>query len=336
MGYVTSITVRVDASRGFDGTALAGTGLTPAQLNSQKDRIQMLQDVAQSMLNAVGRARAAGLDGFEPGRTDLLQMPAALTPADRDQIFTESVGRAWSGSALTLAQWTQAAGRLQTEAARLRSALPSGSGGAIQHVQGQWYVNGQVYSLSQLFTANRVNALFAMDAALQSSLNTIAANNRLVHRLSEMLSSVTGRTEGNPFWLILYEGYYKEESWGNLPTLSGGAIYAIDPPDDRVRADAVLPDTVLALALSIIGPDSVLAQGIRNGSTYPVNKILSGDQWKTAMHELSTIIDSKTGDNQIAQQRTETIITQRANLIDGLSNMLKGQQSLNSIVAHNY
>ena len=57
---------------------------------------------------------------------------------------------------------------------------------------------------------------------------------------------------------------------------------------------------------------------------------LSGENWKQALEELSAVISSKTADNQIAQQRMESVMNVRTNLLDGLSNLLKGQQNMAS------
>ena len=53
------------------------------------------------------------------------------------------------------------------------------------------------------------------------------------------------------------------------------------------------------------------------------------------MDELSTIMDSKTADNQIAQLRMESVMNSRANLLDGMSSFMKGQQNAGSSVSRN-
>jgi hypothetical protein len=51
--------------------------------------------------------------------------------------------------------------------------------------------------------------------------------------------------------------------------------------------------------------------------------------------EMQAYLDSKTSDNQVAQMRTESIFTSRANLLEGMGAFMKGQQNSAASVARN-
>ena len=312
---MATMRVNVDAGRGFQTTSITGTGLSAVQQADLAGRIDAGEEILQAIRDAISRARGAGNEEFRAADSAAFTLRSDF-PADvRNSIFSDVVGRPWSGAAMSLAQWAAAAERLEHWAGRSRSSLPAGMGGGAHSVNGQWYVNGEAYSLADLFTATRVNTYNALDDTLQASLNTIAANNRLVHRLTDMLKYGRSVTTGSAFGLAAQKGFYQEgHTWD----------------DAYPRPDAVHWSTLRALAEGIIGTGSKLASSIRN-DTY-----LNAEDWKTAMDELSTIIDSKTADNQVAQQRTESVINLRSNLLDGLTNLLKGQQNMNSNVSRNF
>lgn len=307
----TALTMRVAAetNRGFDLTPVAGTGLSPAQQAAVKTRVAAQDAIAQAILQAISRARSAGLNAFRPSDAQVFYPPAGVSDSLRDAAFAEVVGRAWSGSELSLAQWAEAANRLTQASARERSNLPPGQGGGVNSANGTWYVNGQAFSLGELFVATRVNTYGALDALLQGSMNTIAANNRLVNRLDATLAAGRALNSGNPRALVAtYATYQSGRLWDGAFLLPDGVDWTV----------------VRSLALAVVGPNSVLASAMAADST------LSGDNWKQAMEELSTVISAKTADNQIAQQRMESVMNVRSNLLDGLSNLLKGQQNMAS------
>jgi len=315
MGIQTILRVNVDAGRGFASSPVAGTGLAADQQAVVRERADAAVAVAEALRAAISRARGQGVSAFSASDALAFQLPSGIEPALRDEIFNDIIGRPWAADQMTLAQWAQAAERLEESATRGRSSLPPDAGGGVQNFNGQWYVNGEAFSMAELFTANRVNTYNALDELLGNSLNTIAANNRLVNRLTDILKAGRAASGGHPYWLVAQYGYYQDGHTWN---------------DAFPRPDAVHWDTIASLAEAIIGSGSKLAASIRSDQN------LGADDWKTAMDELSTLIDSKTADNQVAQQRTESVMNLRGNLLDGLTNMLKGQQNMGSSVARNF
>lgn len=315
----TSIQINADGARGFYSKALAGTELSGAQQSVLGADIEAAKAVATAIREAMAQARNLGVATFQASDESVFALPEGVSSAERDKIFNELIGRAWTGSELKLRDWAIAAQRIDQWVARSMSKLPPEAGGGVQNMGGQWYVNGEAYSIAELFTANRVNTYNALDEMLNNSLNTIAANNRMVNRLNDVLKAGRALSSGWAQGLIGEKAYYESGYMWNA---------------DHVRADAVHWNAVKNLADAILGTGSELANSISRG--WDAGGTISGDKWKTAMDQLSTIIDSKTADNQVAQQRMESVMSLRSNLLDGLGSMLKGQQNMNSSVSRNF
>ncbi len=319
MAMHTSIQVNADGARGFYSSALTGTQLNGSQQSVLGADIEAAKAIATAIREALAQARALGVASFEATDDSVFALPEGVSAAERDKIFHEVIGRAWTGGELKLRDWAAAAQRIDQWVARSMSKLPPEAGGGVQNMGGQWYVNGEAYSMAELFTANRVNTYNALDEMLNNSLNTIAANNRLVNRLTEMLKAGREQTSGWVRELVATYGYYQADHvWD----------------ESHVRPDAVSGDALKSLADAFLGSGSVLANSI--SQDWNAGGTLSGDKWKKAMDQLSSIIDSKTADNQVAQQRMESVMSLRGNLLDGLGSMLKGQQNMNSSVSRNF
>lgn len=314
-----TIQVNVDGARGFFTKAIAGTSLSASEQSTLGADIDAAKALASAIRDAMTQARAAGVNAFQAADEAAFVMPAGVSTAERDRIFNEVMGRPWTGGEMRLQDWAIAAQRIEEWVGRSLSKLPPAAGGGVQNVAGQWFVNGEAYSMAELFTANRVNIYNTLDEMLNNSLNTIAANNRLVNRLTEMLKAGREQTSGWVRELVAVHGYYQEDHvWD----------------ESYVRPDAVSGDTLKALADAFFGTGSVLANSI--SQDWNAGGIISGDKWKTALDQLSSLIDSKTADNQVAQQRMESVMSLRGNLLDGLGSMLKGQQNMNSSVSRNF
>lgn len=312
------IQVRVDGARGFHATPLAGTQLPAHQQTAIGEELQAGKAIAAAIRQSLAQARGDGVRAFRPADAQAFRLPEGVSNTERDRIFNEIIGRPWSGSEMTLTDWAMAVQRIDQWIGRSQSMLSPGSGGGVQNVGGQWYVNGEAYSMAELFTATRVNTYNALDDLLNDSLNSISANNRLVNRLTEVLKA--GRA--------ISSGWARELIAGNA-FFETGHLW----DSTKVRAGAVHWNEVKAMADAVLGPGSVLANSITQN--WDSGGTIGGETWKTAMDQLSTLIESKTADNQVAQQRMESVMNVRSNLLDGLGSMLKGQQNMNSSLSRN-
>lgn len=192
---MSTIQVRSVGTYGFDVTPLSGIGLSTGDASTTRTRADDAQALANAIRQAMTTARNAGKDAFKP--TDAqLTLPSGLTGvtnASRDQLFNTVIGRAYEGGPISLSDWSRAVDELEHWAGQQASMLPPAAGGGSRNVRGIWYVNGQSWSLSELFTVNRVNTLSEIDRMVGDSLNVIAANNQAAKSLTSLMKALFSR-----------------------------------------------------------------------------------------------------------------------------------------------
>ena len=353
---MTTISVTHKGTYGFDTTPLTGLNFSAEEASSVRAQVDTALSLAESLREAFVAARNAGREGFNPSDTNVLTLPAGLTDADREYFFSTIMGRAYAGGPVSLDQWSQAVDDLEHWAAATASMLPPGAGGGSRNIGGMWYVNGQPWSLSALFTVNRVNTLAEIDRLTAESLNEIAANNQMAKALTNLMESLFKKYNENN-WA---DFEYVSKSWvdsigrtdqnsaipieGRNVWTDGSERYS----DDEVTAleYAVSFDQLRDLASKYIGPNSLIEKlETTTNPTYPDGTGNTGifntplgfqkEDFRVMIDEVETIIGAFSTDNQVAQLRNETLFNSRSNLIEGLSTFLRGQQTMGSTLARN-
>ena len=161
-----------------------------------------------------------------------------------------------------------------------------------------------------LFVASRVNAYDALDSLLSGSLNTIGANSNAIHVAPDLLKKM--------------RSFYESNSW--------------------TGADQYPGDTSLNTAWGEYGGLKLTGFAAWEKANYSnpqanltdnVDGKFSKSQYSDLIERVQTYFDSKTADNQIAQLRMESVMNSRANLLDGMSSFVKGQQNAGSSVSRN-
>jgi hypothetical protein len=326
--------------------------------------------LAEAIGQALEEARERGLTAFRPADDSVLTLPGNLVtnPGDLDALFLGTVGRSYAGSELTLAQWSDALRVLEHRAGAKASTLPPGAGGGIRNVHGTWYVNGQAWTLAEVFTANRVNTYAELDTLLAASLNVIAANNEATKALTALMKNLFRKYEENEWRQndlqaykealrvsnpLLYIYYSTSNGWPDLTsqlkvnkdwvdkvgteeitiesfwTLGNVANNTAGTPLER----PVSFDTLLAYANQYVGPNSMIKRMAEAGTD--LDDGLNQADFRALIDEVETIIGGKSSDNQVAALRNEAISNSRSAIIEGLGTFLKGQQTMGSTVARN-
>jgi hypothetical protein len=322
------IAVRNTGATSLFTTPVNGAALSDAGAQDLKDELDQAKVLIEALQAALQSARDAGVSSFSP-RDDQVVLPAGLSAELREELFSKRMDHSYHGSPLTLDQWSQTIARLQAYVGAAQSQLPQSLGGGIVNMNGIWYVNGQAFTLAEVYLANRVNTYAEMDRLLTQSLNTIAANNELVHSLTRGLKymsdklqqwvgsaatpSNNSRSTHAAWWLIGDSVYSATNPWKNewLKFVAWSKeTYGTDGQGDRFSATQANSSSDFQAELS--RPDAIKLRD-----------------------ELQAYIDSKTSDNQVAQMRTESIFTTRANLLEGIGAFMKGQQNSASTVARN-
>ena len=184
-----TIQVRSSGTFGFDVTSLSGLDLSTSDAATTRARVDDALNLADAIRSALAAARGGGVSAFKPSDAPLI-LPAGMTDARRDFLFENVIGRPYSSGPMDMQAWSRAIDDLERFAGAQGSMLPSEAGGGSHTVQGIWYVNGLPWSLSELFTVNRVNTLAEIDRLVANSLNVIAANNDAAKGLTALMAEM--------------------------------------------------------------------------------------------------------------------------------------------------
>ena len=204
-------------------TPLEGTGLSAAERGSVTQDAINAEVMAQALLDAANSAfnlgwsrfslddltGVAGLAGGAYLARTNLRLSTTSTADDTAGDWSVFIGQALrSGPAADLARslgdWRNLAADLQRFAALQASKRnpADGSAGGITHSHGQWYANGQALSLTDLYTAVRVNQAANFDDSLDYMVSDLQAINRRVSAAREWASQVRLR-KGNGTAILL-------------------------------------------------------------------------------------------------------------------------------------
>jgi hypothetical protein len=328
-------TVRSAGASALYTESVSGVGLSNGDAQNLKNSLDQAKALVDAMKAAVAAARETGQEGFAP-QGGVLTLPVGMSAAQAEALFTQRLDRSFNGSSMGLVAWSNAIAQLESYVGKAQSMLPPALGGGIVNLNGIWYVNGQSFTLSELFLANRVNTYAEMDSLLTQSLNSIAANNEVVHAMtgglkyfSSQLQTWVGTANDNTAssddkksaWDLLSVGLYTPtESYNGTAPASWTNVFS----------------RFIAWAADTYGTD---AQAKRLDGHLDYNAMINiqfsrVDALKLR-DEMQAYLDSKTSDNQVAQMRTESIFTARANLLEGMSAFMKGQQNTASTTARN-
>lgn len=345
---MTFINVRNVGAYGFNTTPLNGIGLGTAEAASTRSDVDQALALADALRAGIEAARLAGVQAFGPAQAvaaGLLTLPASLSTANRDVLFESIMGRAYAGAPSSLDQWSRAVDDLEQWAGATASMLPPGAGGGTRNVRGTWYVNGESWSLSELFTVNRVNTLAEIDRMVADSLNVIAANNEAAKALTYLMEKLFKKYEKN-LWSGSEYQFYRKVNWlwvdsaAKYEMVASGytnGSYAGSFVGDYTTGASEHPydfARLLAQADKHIGPDSLIRKLYAQGTGY-IGVGFEKEDFRAMIDEVETIIGAYAADNQVAQLRNETLFNSRSNLLEGLGTFLKGQQSVRSTVARN-
>jgi hypothetical protein len=324
---MTVTAVRYSGASSLFTTPVTGSGLTDASSEDLKAELDQAKALIEALQAALQSARDEGLSSFSP-RSEQVALPAGLSTEQRDELFAKRMDHSYHGAPLTLDQWSQAIARLQAYVGAAQSQLPPSLGGGIVNMNGIWYINGHALTLAEVYLANRVNTYAEMDRLLTQSLNTIAANNQVVKDMTGGLKYLSTSLQA---W---FGGGSTKDAW----TLLGPSLFT-----SAESGSGIAPESwtgvfgkFITWSSSTYGSDSQ-ANRLNNKLNYSglVSVTYSRADALKLRDELQAYMDSKTSDNQVAQMRTESIFTTRANLLEGMGAFMKGQQNSASTVARN-
>lgn len=305
---------------GLTAVPVTGIGLQAGSVSALLNEVEAAEGLAAAIVEALGKARAVGVSDFAPDDArGFLSLPVTLTDPIRTRLFEDVIGRPFSAAdersglpeagPLSLAQWSDAVSALRHFAARARSQLPPGQGGGPQMVEGAWYLNGERFTLGELFTAIRMGNFQNLERQIEKGLSTVAVNalfaRDVLSSLSEML-----RIRGN-----------KARQAGNANT----AQY--DPTTDFKNVIETARDgrtRTMAEYEALAGKFNrttsyiqIAAAAQRSGT------MISAIDYASLINEMRTLFDTLNADNQVQQLKVESVQNARNNVLESVSAALK-------------
>jgi hypothetical protein len=323
---------------GLYAQQIAGIGLSSADRQTLRDWQGRAEALAQAIGEAITTARRTGLEAFAPDSATLSASLQAtgLSATELRELFAATIGQPYSAAdaaadqalypglpdhgALTLAQWSQAVQALQVEVARQGSMLPPGEGGGLSHALGQWYVNGERYTLAELLLTVRMGTLTETDRALETDLNTMLANTNLARELLGVLAEMKRIR------------FLKEAAV--LPPATEPVFNARTDFQAAVEGTQVTLSELMDYGIRFKGDSSYLQASGAAALASATSTITSADFGYT-MDELQALFDSVNAENQVKRLQVQSVQNARMAVLEGMSSVMAGQLLTNQFVGRN-
>jgi hypothetical protein len=291
----------------MDGVGLGLNAADVAQVASELDLVRGLQ---QAIGQAIRNARARGLGSFAPDE-GILRLPPGMGSTLRDQLFQEVMGTTYTSLTLEAGQrslefWSQASDALAQYSAKKASTLPPAQGGGPQYANGHWYVNGEPYTLAELFLAVRMGSFQQMDNYVSQEVGTQSANAAMARKILSLLGAMKSAF-----------------SLGN--TTNG--TYSLD-----TQYKSLLDQAGLTLdEMSLLGQKTTLStsQCASAAASYTASHsaTMTGTDYGALVDEVRAVFDASNSSNQVQQLRVESAMNSRTNILEGMTAFLRGQVS---------
>ena len=139
----------------------------------------------KTMINAL-QTKISEMKSADPSSFHNASGAAPMTAA---QWLSREMGVQNLHESYSLTQWGDIAQKLQVNAALKASQLSLGRGGGIQQVNGQYFVNGEQLSLSQVNFCVRVNQYQLIDQQIADQLDAIQRNNDKAKQAQAVLAA---------------------------------------------------------------------------------------------------------------------------------------------------
>ena len=184
----------ISNAAGVGYTEMTGLGLTTETQTQVRSQADASEGMATDILNALAQFRAEG--NFNPTTREMEAKLSTLSAHASDpnaltahQWLTQELGGEALRDSYSVGQWGEIAQKLQINAAKKRSELSLGHGGGIQQFNGQYFVNGQEMSLSQVNFCVRANQYQLVDQQIADQLDAIQRNNAKAKQAQDVLAA---------------------------------------------------------------------------------------------------------------------------------------------------
>ena len=180
----------INNAGGIAYTDMTGLGLTAATQDQVKLDAEMSDSMSQDIIAALAQFRSEGNLNPSSAEMEARLSVAGTSGLTAHQWLTKEMGAQSPHDSYSLQQWGEIAQKLQVNAAKKRSELAIGNGGGIQQVNGQYFVNGQEMSLSQVNFCVRANQYQLIDQQIADQMGAIQRNSEKAKHAQDVLAAI--------------------------------------------------------------------------------------------------------------------------------------------------
>jgi hypothetical protein len=309
--------------------------------------------VMQTMITAL-QTKIADMKSAVPSSfTDT----TGASPLKAHQWLAKEMGVDNPHDSYSLAQWGEIAQKLQVTAAKKSSQLSLGQGGGIQQVNGQYFINGEEMSLSQINFCVRANQYQLIDQQIADQLDAIQRNNAKAKEGQALLDAFK-KYDNKDLGLnqsgTLSAGTFFDPLDTNSPLRAfmasqfGSQTFA--SPDyenyqfvmNGWNANATITSNLNEFFSMIkdVAPDFYASHVTKGDGTaasalYSIRGSISNADYLDLKTAVSTWLQSHSTDNQVAQQLLESLNNTRQAVLDGMSAFTQGQSQVTDRIGGN-
>ena len=263
----------------------------------------------------------------------------------------------------SLKQWGEIAEKLQTNAAMKRSQLSIGNGGGIQQVNGQYFVNGQQMSLSQVNFCVRANQYQLIDQQIADQLDAVQRNNEKARQAQAVLAAFkaydnetigldqsattsfpTMMDSGGGGWGVVQ--HYLRASFGVTDRTTPSYADYSAVMQNSASAASLTPANRALMTTNINQFFSLFKAAdptfysdhvtdTNGGPPYAFRGTISNTEFGSLKNNFSNYLSSNSTDNQVAQQRLEALNNTRESILAGMSAFTQGQSQVTDRIGGN-
>jgi hypothetical protein len=255
----------------------------------------------------------------------------------------------------SLQQWGDIAQKLQVNAAKKLSELSIGSGGGIQQVNGQYFVNGQEMSLSQVNFCVRANQYQLIDQQIADQMDAIQRNNAKAKEAQNLLSAIkkafeakdlgqvqtSSVTAGTFFDATQSDGIiqtFMKAQFGDVAVTDASYenyYYVINNWNANPTLKSNLKDFFDLIKTASPTFYKSHVTDTNGAAPYTFTGTVTNSDYSDLKTAISSYLSSNSTDNQVAQQRLEALNNTRQAVLSGMGAFTQGQSQMTDRIGGN-
>lgn len=287
-----------------------GSGPTPnTVLVSAPGGIPMYTNAQMQMIISALETQIATLTSSSP-----IAAASANGLSTQDWLMQE-MGVQTLRDSYSLQQWGEIAQKLEVNAAKKASQLSLGQGGGIYQVNGQYFANGVEMSLSQINFCVRANQYQLIDQQIADQMNAIQKNNERAKMANDLLAALKKAGQNTN---LANEQTGTEAASDFFGHSSSGLLAQLDDDNDFMALLKAAAPTFY----------SSFVRDTNGGTPFSYTGTVTYSDYDAALTAVNTFLSQNSTDNQVAQQRLETLNNTRQAVLTGMTSFTQSESQV--------